>query len=956
MGLPSNESYRIAQDAKGYIWISTQAGLVKYNSKEFVLFNAEKGMPFNDVYALDADDKGRIWFATGSWDVGYILNDSVHVLPKLDFHNEKTRLSDFVYKLKCNKSTNTVYVSARHQTIEVFEKDGKFLSREVDPLQRDRDLVLLKSDKEYYIANFFNLERHRLRSKTPPLLHLSDTDSLSLPLEPVTTFFSESFVGRLKNNQLALSVLNSVVVITSTGHVVQSKQLPAQIHSLYTDSKNNLWVGCKKNGLFFFENGDLNTKPLHLLDGLSVSNIIEDAEHGIWVTTLENGVFYCSNNGVSVAQPLFDIQHGIDFCKVEDGKLWLNNNTTALAIIDKTSTIITQLLNDRNIKVTDVITAKDGYIVTTATTAYYLDKAFKNVKKIQYNKNTFMGAQGLIKTLRNETMLYNNISFYTVNSQSIVSPPAVENSVKIKHAIALENDVILFGNKQGIYRSVNKKPADKIETRAAKLVHDVNKLYRDSYNNIWVAANNDTVLVLDKNFNLRVAIPLVQKNTSCRSVLQIDANIFFLSTNMGLLQVTFSDSTFKKYGEQYFEKSNGLSSSDIYNVVQFRGSYYVSTSKGLCSFKQPSDLKYSNSPNTIISSISVNDSLMLLPHTADFSYKQNSISFHVDALAFKKMGQRGSFYKYRLEGWDDEFKIATGSTVDYDNLPPGEYKFIAKTFYDDNVEDTTPAEFSFTIKPAFWQTWWGVASIAIAIATAIVLFVQWRIKKIRLVEKEKTKVSQTIAEYKFTALKAQMDPHFVFNSINVIQNLILEKDKIEAYNSLNKFSHLIRMILNQSDSAFSTLEEELALIKLYIELNQLRIEYPFTFNSEIAPDLLTIAVPSLLIQPFIENALWHGILPFKGKKVGRINLTIFSEKKDVIAIRIQDNGIGRAASAASKPLSTHTSKGIELIKERLKAYQSMNDNCLAELNIVDLEENGEPTGTLVEMKITVSDE
>jgi sensor histidine kinase YesM len=124
----------------------------------------------------------------------------------------------------------------------------------------------------------------------------------------------------------------------------------------------------------------------------------------------------------------------------------------------------------------------------------------------------------------------------------------------------------------------------------------------------------------------------------------------------------------------------------------------------------------------------------------------------------------------------------------------------------------------------------------------------------------------------------------------------------------------------------------------------------------MAPSLLTLTVPSLLIQPFIENALWHGILPYRGKKECRINLTIFLEKKDVLTIRIEDNGIGRAAASANKPVSTHVSKGIELIRERLKAYQLMNNNCLAELNIIDLEENGKPTGTLVEIKITVSDE
>lgn len=496
-----------------------------------------------------------------------------------------------------------------------------------------------------------------------------------------------------------------------------------------------------------------------------------------------------------------------------------------------------------------------------------------------------------------------------------------------------------------------------VQTPAAQSAKNVNRLYEDSYGNIWLPASSDTLTVLNSSFNIRKQIVTGEKNINCRNVLQINATDFLVSTNKGILQINFSDTTFSNYKLQYFNKTNGLPSSDIYNIVKFKNNYYVNTSKGLCFFPEPENLKHQHYPNTIINAFTVNDSLRPVISNASLSNQQNNVSFQVDALTYKKITQRGVFFKYKLEGFDEHFKIATGNTITYNNLPPGSYKFIAKSFYEDGTEDLTPAEYMFTIKPAFWQTWWGIFFILALAYSLILLFIQWRIKKIKKAAAEKAAVNKAIAEYKFTALKAQMNPHFVFNSINVIQNLILDKDKTEAYNALGKFSKLIRSILHQSDSVFATIEEEINLIDLYIELNLLRIKYPFIFKKEIQSKTLDYAIPSLIIQPFIENALWHGIIPYKGEKEGVIYLRIFTTEENILTIEIEDNGIGRKTSELKKVASSlHVSKGIELIKERLNAYKSMNTNNLAELKIIDLEENNEPKGTLVQLKISIAHE
>lgn len=954
MGLPSNECYRVAQDKKGYIWISTELGLVKYNSKEFVLFDKNKGMPSNNVYALDIDTtSGKLWFATGNWDVGYIQNDSVTVLNGIDFHftmNKFISVFDVIYKIKYNYTNKSLFVSSHHNTIEIVKYKNKFISRVVDSSGYPRDFLLLTNKDWSYTANLYKYDRNYSKEKLLVHLVLNNKDSLILPVTK-NTLFTESFSVTDANNTCIFSITNFLLAVSKKA--TKTISFPSQIQSLYKDSENNIWVGCKKGGVFLIQNGNLNIKPIHFLNTLSISNILEDKEGGLWFTTLENGIYFCSNRKSFLDFNDDKTASNISFLKVENENLFVNNGNTDLTIISS-KTIKRNMLwsTETTPKVTGLISTPNGYILCTNRFTYQLNNSFKIISSVTLN-NYAMGGSGILKTTAGKIYLINNSGFYTISENKIKLPDII-NPFKIKDAIVTKKDNILFCSKSTLYEIRNNVVVKtKFNDSINKL--NINKLYSDSYNNIWLSTNSDTLLILDSSYKLKSKVLLLEKSISCKNILQISPLSFFVCTNNGLIEVSFKNTSLKDYELLYFNKTNGLPSNDIYDIVKFQDKFYVSTPKGVCIFNDPQEFKLKVLPNTVINKISVNDKGIIASGNLILSYNQNNLSFQVDALAFKKINQRGVFYKYRLAGFENEFKLATGNTVTYNNLPPGKYTFIAKTFYDNNTEDDTPAEFSFTIKPAVWQTWWGILLIILLIATCIFLFIQWRIKKFKQIEKEKAAINQTIAEYKFTALKAQMNPHFVFNSINVIQNLILEKDKTEAYNSLSKFSRLIRMILNQSDSAFATIEEELALIKMYVELNQLRIEYPFTYTTEIEQDLLFVSIPSLIIQPFIENAFWHGILPYKGEKEGVITLKIFKENTDVIVIEIKDNGIGRKAALVKKP-SLHVSKGINLIEERLKAYRAMHNNCLAQLTFFDLEENGVASGTLVQIKIEIKDE
>ncbi|EPB65873.1 histidine kinase, partial [Ancylostoma ceylanicum] len=217
-------------------------------------------------------------------------------------------------------------------------------------------------------------------------------------------------------------------------------------------------------------------------------------------------------------------------------------------------------------------------------------------------------------------------------------------------------------------------------------------------------------------------------------------------------------------------------------------------------------------------------------------------------------------------------------------------------------------------------------------------------------EKEQTRINQLLADSRLSALQAQMNPHFVFNSINSIQNFILKKDIDHAYDYLTKFSKLIRLVLQNSRKKEISVQEDLEVLRLYIMLEQLRFNNRFEYHERISDDIdpHNTLIPPMLIQPYIENAIWHGIMPLEGKRTGVITLRMDIEQQ-TIKIVIEDNGVGRKSKEQH---SGHESLSMKVTEERLSIVNSLYKDDKPSLQVIDLtDENGTPAGTRIELKI-----
>jgi LytS/YehU family sensor histidine kinase len=228
------------------------------------------------------------------------------------------------------------------------------------------------------------------------------------------------------------------------------------------------------------------------------------------------------------------------------------------------------------------------------------------------------------------------------------------------------------------------------------------------------------------------------------------------------------------------------------------------------------------------------------------------------------------------------------------------------------------------------------------------VFYRYRMKQLRL----KASFDKQLAEVSMIALRAQMNPHFLFNSLNSINNFIVKNKPEEAAEYLTKFSRLIRQILTNSKSPTVPLANELEAVRLYIQLENIRFNHRFDYNIAVGEgvDVAYFEIAPLLIQPYVENAIWHGLLHKEGP--GQLKLQVYVEESFLYVV-IEDNGVGRkkAQEMKSKSATKDKSMGMQITSDRVDMLNKLKSQ-QARVEIIDLvDQQGNPSGTRVVLKI-----
>ena len=424
----------------------------------------------------------------------------------------------------------------------------------------------------------------------------------------------------------------------------------------------------------------------------------------------------------------------------------------------------------------------------------------------------------------------------------------------------------------------------------------------------------------------------------------VDSTDIWVGTNKGLSRITFHENSYSSYDIENYTIEFGLPANEIFKIKKKGNHIYAATENGVITFNPHKiDSKYYEPKTLIVRMLSDNlkigsDSIVVLEHEND------NLTLFYKAIALHN--NKNLSYMYRLKGYENDWISTENLSVRYGDLPPGAYTFCVKATLDGRIFGPE-AKVRIHKKKHLTE----LLGFRIGIAVIFVLTIAAVMWLIIAYNHRKERIKRNIISAEQKALRLQMNPHFIFNSLGSIQRFVLERNSKIANEYLTDFASLMRLILESSKNSLVPLSDELEACNLYLRLENLRfndgIVYHVNVSQEIDPS--SVKIPPLLIQPLIENSIWHGIL--LNNKSGRIDINFSRYKEDRILCEITDDGVGyNQGKEVSKKNKKHKSTGLINIRERLSLLSDIY-RVRMRMEIIDLgdKELAERSGTTVKL-------
>ena len=949
MQLPSQECYKIMQDKAGYIWFSTDNGLCRYSGSKLVVFNKSNGLPEENVYAMFEDKAGKIWFATSKNRVLYYEKGYLKEAP---FNKEYKKLETGIFKnpipyaMDLNDPENSIIMNS-YYTARINQK-----TNQVTRIKRnvDNDIFHLYEKRAGFpFVMITDTFVNRKGWKNMAILLKNEKQHKKVILPELNEKLTHKLTATaLAGNVDFIGVQNQLIRVNADlSHTVQT--FPDRILSFYTDQSNGLWVGVLNNGVYYYP--DVSTMQLghHSLRKYSVTGICEDHEQGIWCTTLEKGIQYSRNKHLLAYTATEGFDRRIYLLKYLDGNLYVSASSDKLSLRDSTSRQFSSYSFPirKETFFTDIVPFDGRWVLTSKEIMVWTDRQFRSMKPLNFPDGPAASYQ--LAQVKNRLYGAMFTAVYEITKPHMSVKVASAFPFKSKSILYLGNEVLLLGGNQGLFHyDLESGKSNQLKGIPEK----VTGLLKSRTGRIWVITSDDGIYWIDGPNIISAGKQLNLRNSTLHDITEDRYGTVWAASNEGLYRF---ESAGGEYTSAHYTIHNGLPSNEVYKVAADDEFIWFSTFEGLFSLPLKSAVKNAFGPPVHLQKMLINKRTVKQSHTLHLAHDQNNFRFTFDVLTFKT-GILNKLEYVLDNGTETSVVEVNGNEIFLENLSPGSYKLTVYGINNDGVRSTKPEVFQITIAAPFWQTWWFIGLAVLLLGFSIFLLIRFITRNIRKAEEGKTLVNKMMAEYQITALQAQMNPHFVFNAINTIQGYILGKNEAEAYGYLAKFSKLIRMVLHNSQTTVLHLERELEVLGLYIELEQLRFDNCFDYELTIAEEteITDFNIPGMLLQPYVENAIWHGIVNLENSRRGKLTISI-EQVGEQLVICITDNGVGREKAKSFSTNTNHKSVGMQLTGERLRVMNQLHGENTANVKVIDLlDEKGNPSGTEVEISIPIN--
>lgn len=962
-GLPSSEVYQVGQDSKGNMWFATDRGLVRYDGYSFRTFSTQDGIEDLSTLGFYIDKKDRVWSYTFTNKIYVVADDKVVPHPfnwesHLVKRSGRNIISLYVDKndhVWCGYSRAFKHYNKSIYVLEV-KPDGEVIDHDLSNPKLNPVIFIKEVDSIGAVYSFY------------PNIPSSENDTCLIVFENGDTKKTHSFnidtkslyelkfkyIWNKRKGEYLYTYGNKVIKCKNGNEpsvVLDDEKIP---FIYFSDSKDDGWVSYYNEGGVYYYPKRNTSEFHHIFKDNFINYVYEDSEGGFWFSSLGDGVFYIPSMDVLSLKEYNNKKiYNVTGVGEKAGKLALGTRYGDVLEFNFSQGKLTFDKRYFFREIRKVHYLDDGRLFVSA---YAHRSDLINHKIISENypwqrgimigysddKIIYSGVNTVYK--RNKRLLYNTDSYieeYNTTNLNCGNVLGVEKKLitaiakidKGEHWLGGKNGLFLLKNGKSTYWG-DKHPYLK---QRIECIERLGKYYvASTIGRGVVVFNKDTV------WNISDVNGLASNVCNWLQV-DYDESAVWVATNKGISKLELDTHTYRVNKIINIDNHSGLASNEVNHILLSKDTIYAATKKGVSFFNKNINPIFKTPPKISLKEVLVEDFNKLKFKEAQFPF-ESSVSFSYVGYSYKSLGDIK--YRYRLKGVDDMWKYTESTKVDFSALNDGEYKFEVQSI--DRFGKLSPKieSYPFVIAKPFFKKWWFYALL---IFTGIwILSVGFYLLFKRF--KARIDIKERLMEAEQRALRAQVNPHFMFNALNSIQSLISKNNRVEALSNLAKFARLMRKILQHSKYNMIPLQNELDAIKLYLDLESLRFNGKFVYSINVAGSIKTndLKIPPLLIQPFIENAIWHGILK-KENPEGRVDVNLF-DKEGLLFCEIIDDGVGRSIASQKADLRPEggTFSGVSITKERVKNISRRYANKKVKIEIIDLFDKQEkPCGTKV---------
>lgn len=931
-GLPGHKVYDILQARNGLLWFTTEQGVCNFNGYTFqqpVDTSYQGNAP---AFKIFEDTQGRIWFNRLDAKLYVVEQDTVRAW-KFNYLLDQLKEKFMGFGSFAVDIDGTVWLSLLNLGFLAVAPNGA--PRELPGTSNNACLFTtiqgqsvassagippwVLSEKAGSEVNFYRWQHEKLQ--------LTGTFKLK---QATLGKYVQLFSLELKNGDFVLGCQETYYLLHHNQLEWQGqKKLVGNAFFETQDGSIMLSVLQGENqGLLRFRSPEdfKRNRFDNLLPGHAVVKMIADREGGWWVATTDGGLFYCKNPALEI----IDKSNGLAFNNVEtlaeDGRetIYAGMNPSRICAINQ----------------------KNGQVVPLPPMPLQNDQALTFLRYDSLHGRLWGG--GSLCYLKNDH--WENVCFQVDNSDQLHKPlvkkintdpsgkcwwasaPFGFFSIDLAHpkvtlvpsnASAKERTFSVTpdadGNLwvttfQGLQRWKNGK-YEPAPFHHPALRHSPQDLKILSDGTMAFVLQSAGLLLRDKNGQW---LHLTEDDGLCSnaiSKLNIGGNgdVLYACSNNGLNILRRKPDG--AWGIQTLTVKHGIPSNLVNDVAELKREIWIATDQGIARVKELPVAAPMPPPE--LETFRVNNLDLHFSQNIKLAYDQDNIVLRFFALHFRSGGD--ILYKYRFDGTNTIYGYTRARELSFVQLPPGKYHVEVQA-EDENGHWSDSANWYFDIIPAWWATWWFRALAGLVAAAVILLFFSLRIRNIR----RQNRLQEKMRALQKAALRAQINPHFIFNCLASIQHFISENEVPAATRYLSRFARLVRLTLYGSLDGAHALTDEVEMLDNYLALEQLRFRDKFSYEIQADPSLLEehVQIPPMLIQPFVENAIIHGM---KNKAKGGLITVAFSKKQETLSVSISDNGQGfdHSDQPGSPDAETnHRSVGITLTQSRLELLAS----------------------------------